>query len=83
MKEIIQIIIAGFAISLVFISQNNAQQVVNEAIQNVDSEEEVVHEEILLTDAIRRIRDVKMGPDGYLYLLTDESNGGLYRIEPD
>lgn len=45
--------------------------------------EEVVHEEILLTDTIGRIRDVRMGPDGYLYLLTDESNGGLYRIEPN
>jgi glucose/arabinose dehydrogenase len=23
-----------------------------------------------------------MGPDGYLYFLTDAPNGGLYRIEP-
>lgn len=28
------------------------------------------------------ISDVRQGPDGYLYILTDESDGGLYRIEP-
>lgn len=30
----------------------------------------------------RRIRDVKQGPDGYLYALTDEENGRLLRIVP-
>jgi len=44
--------------------------------------EEVVKQEVLLQDDLGRIRDVKTGPDGYLYLLTDESNGALYRIEP-
>jgi aldose sugar dehydrogenase len=44
--------------------------------------EEVVGEERLLVGAIGRIRDVEMGPDGFLYLLTDESDGGLYRLEP-
>ena len=44
--------------------------------------EEVVEEEELLRDDIGRIRDVRSGPDGYLYFLTDESNGGLYRLEP-
>ncbi|HEX9171075.1 MAG TPA: PQQ-dependent sugar dehydrogenase [Telluria sp.] len=29
-----------------------------------------------------RVRDVRQGPDGYLYLLTDEANGRLLRIEP-
>ena len=44
--------------------------------------ERVVAEERLLEGALGRIRDVEVGPDGYLYLLTDESNGGLYRLEP-
>ena len=44
--------------------------------------ERVVAEERLLEDALGRIRDVEVGPDGYLYLLTDESDGGLYRLEP-
>ena len=44
--------------------------------------ERVVGEERLLKGAIGRIRDVEMGPDGLLYLLTDESDGGLYRLEP-
>jgi glucose/arabinose dehydrogenase len=44
--------------------------------------DEVLGEERLLEGAIGRIRDVEMGPDGFLYLLTDESDGGLYRLEP-
>jgi glucose/arabinose dehydrogenase len=42
----------------------------------------VVKEEVLLDGAIGRIRDVSQGPDGNLYLLTDERSGALYRMEP-
>ena len=42
----------------------------------------VVREEHLLKGEIGRIRDVRNGPDGYLYLLTDENPGALYRLEP-
>jgi len=41
-----------------------------------------VSEERMLKNVLGRIRDVRSGPDGYLYLLTDESNGALTRIEP-
>jgi aldose sugar dehydrogenase len=41
----------------------------------------VVGEERLLADLGERIRDVRQGPDGWLYLLTDGSNGRLLRIE--
>jgi len=41
----------------------------------------VVHEERLLQKQFGRIRDVRLGPDGLLYLLTDEDNGALLRIE--
>jgi glucose/arabinose dehydrogenase len=44
--------------------------------------EPVVAEERLLEGKIGRIRDVAVGPDGFLYLLTDESAGALYRLEP-
>ncbi|HEX9185407.1 MAG TPA: PQQ-dependent sugar dehydrogenase [Burkholderiales bacterium] len=44
--------------------------------------EKVVHEERLLKGALGRIRDVRAGPDGYLYLLTDESRAVLARLEP-
>ena len=44
--------------------------------------EKVVREERMLKNVLGRIRDVRNGPDGYLYLLTDESNGMLARIEP-
>lgn len=42
--------------------------------------ERIVHEERLLGRLGKRIRDVRQGPDGYLYLLTDEANGQLLRV---
>jgi glucose/arabinose dehydrogenase len=42
----------------------------------------VVREERLLEGRLGRVRDVRTGPDGYLYLLTDEENGKLLRLEP-
>lgn len=42
----------------------------------------ITHREILIEDFGKRIRDVRNGPDGYLYLLTDEQNGELLRLEP-
>jgi glucose/arabinose dehydrogenase len=42
----------------------------------------VTHEERLLEDLSERIRDVRQGPDGLLYLLTDNSDGRILRIEP-
>jgi glucose/arabinose dehydrogenase len=45
--------------------------------------ERVVREEVLLKDSIgQRVRDVEQGPDGLIYLLTDEDDGRLLRIEP-
>ena len=38
--------------------------------------------ESLLRDLHQRIRDVRQGPDGLLYLLTDEDQAALVRIEP-
>jgi glucose/arabinose dehydrogenase len=43
----------------------------------------IVHEERLLQDLHQRIRDVRQGPDGFLYVLTDSAYGELLRIEPD
>ena len=42
----------------------------------------VVHEERLLEDVLGRVRDVRTGPDGYIYLLTDQGDGVLARLEP-
>jgi glucose/arabinose dehydrogenase len=41
-----------------------------------------VREETLLKNVRGRIRDVRTGPDGYLYLLTDSPEGELVRLEP-
>ncbi len=43
---------------------------------------EEMRRESLLTELRQRIRDVRQGPDGLLYLLTDEDDGALLRIEP-
>lgn len=42
----------------------------------------VTGEEHLLVDRAQRIRDVRQGPDGALYVVTDEDNGELWRIAP-
>ena len=42
----------------------------------------VVGEEHLLGDRGQRVRDVREGPDGSLYVVTDESNGEVWRISP-
>ena len=44
--------------------------------------EKVVSEERLFQGRPGRIRDVRMGPDGLVYLLTDDVQGALLRIEP-
>jgi glucose/arabinose dehydrogenase len=45
--------------------------------------EKIVSEERLLKGTLGRIRDVRVGPDGYVYLLTDDSDGVLARLEPN
>ena len=40
----------------------------------------VVDQQRLLEERGVRIRDVRVGPDGWLYLLTDESDGKLLRV---
>jgi glucose/arabinose dehydrogenase len=41
-----------------------------------------IRRETLLTELRQRIRDVRQGPDGLLYVLTDEDDGVLLRLEP-
>lgn len=43
----------------------------------------VVSEERLFQGQLGRIRDVRVGPDGAIYLLTDEDNGRLIRVAPE
>lgn len=40
----------------------------------------VVHEERLMGELNKRIRDVRQGPDGYLYVLTDDADGELLKV---
>jgi aldose sugar dehydrogenase len=49
---------------------------------DLDGQGRVVKEERLLEGELGRIRDVAAGPDGLVYLLTDENPGALYRLEP-
>ncbi|HEX4277664.1 MAG TPA: PQQ-dependent sugar dehydrogenase [Bryobacteraceae bacterium] len=43
---------------------------------------EELRRESLLTELRQRIRDVRQGPDGLLYVLTDQKDGAVLRIEP-
>ena len=43
---------------------------------------EEIRREWLLSELKQRIRDVRQGPDGYLYVLTEEEDAVLLRIEP-
>jgi glucose/arabinose dehydrogenase len=54
------------------------QRLVRLVLQN----DRVTGEEHLLTDRGRRIRDVREGPDGAIYIVTDEDNGELWRLTP-
>ena len=55
----------------------------SEQIRRVVFEDGIpVHEEELIRGEIGRIRDVRIGPDSNIYVLTDHPDGGLYRISP-
>ena len=43
---------------------------------------EELRREWLLTELHQRIREIRQGPDGLIYLLTDEDNATLLRLEP-
>ena len=45
--------------------------------------ERIVAEERLLTERGERIRDVRQGPDGFIYAITDEGNGKILRVSPN
>lgn len=47
-----------------------------------NSKMEELRRESLLTDLKQRVRDVRQGPDGLLYVLTEEEDGALLRLEP-
>jgi glucose/arabinose dehydrogenase len=61
-----------------FIGALREQRLVRLVIENG----RVTGEEHLLTDRGHRIRDVRQGPDGNLYVVTDDENGELWRISP-
>jgi glucose/arabinose dehydrogenase len=48
----------------------------------LDGRGAVVGQIKLMTGLGHRIRDVRVGPDGYVYLLTDDTDGAMLRMEP-
>lgn len=48
----------------------------------LDQYQDETSRETMLVDMKQRVRDVRQGPDGLVYVLTDEDNGSLIRIEP-
>jgi aldose sugar dehydrogenase len=51
-------------------------------VRLVIKDDRVVGEEHLLADRGKRVRDVRQGPDGALYVVTDEADGELWKITP-
>lgn len=42
----------------------------------------VIGTENIIDNKLGRIREVRQGPDGHLYVLNDDNKGGIYRIDP-
>ncbi|MDU9392412.1 PQQ-dependent sugar dehydrogenase [Pseudomonas sp. zfem002] len=59
-----------------FIGALAAQEVIRLELKG----DRIVHEERLLGQLNARIRDVRVGPDGFLYLLTDDEDGQLFKV---
>lgn len=53
-------------------------------LERIDFNEkwEKLHREGILRELQNRVRDVRQGPDGFLYVLTAENDGALMRMEP-
>lgn len=49
---------------------------------DLDADMKVLGQELLLEELEERIRDVRSGPDGFLYVLTDSPDGRVIRLEP-
>lgn len=45
--------------------------------------EEITGERVILDRRLGRLRDVEVGPDGAIYLLNDETNGGVFRLSAE
>ena len=39
-------------------------------------------QEVVFQDRIGRVRDVRVSPEGKVYLLNDEYRGGIFRLDP-
>jgi glucose/arabinose dehydrogenase len=50
--------------------------------ETFDAQGKPTSQERLLTELGQRFRDVREGPDGFVYLLTDETAGAVLKIEP-
>jgi glucose/arabinose dehydrogenase len=61
-----------------FVGGMGATRLVRLVVEN----DRVTGEEHLLADRGQRIRDVRQGPDGALYIVTDQENGELWRVAP-
>ena len=64
----------------VFIGGLSGQQLVR---LELNSAGRVTGEEKLLRDQCKRMRDVRQGPDGLIYVVTDETDGQILRLAPE
>ena len=55
---------------------------VNKDVRRLDLSGQQTEEEVLFSELGERIRDVRQGPDGAIYLVTDGPSGRLLRVTP-
>ncbi len=59
-----------------------AERIRRLVVDNPDGFYEVIHDEELLLKELGRIRDVRIGPDNNIYILTDHRDGALWKVAP-
>ncbi|TVQ70039.1 MAG: PQQ-dependent sugar dehydrogenase [Balneolaceae bacterium] len=59
-----------------------AERIRRLVVDDPDGFYEVIHDEELLLGELGRIRDVRIGPDNNIYILTDRRDGALWKVEP-
>ena len=57
---------------------------VDEEVRRIEIEDgKVITETSVFTEIAARIRDIRVGPEGYLYILTDSDKGKVLKVVPN
>ena len=77
-----EVTIVGAGVVGSLLAYSLAREGVHVCLLDLKSPHKIKKEERIFTGIFGRIRDVRQGPEGFLYLLTDEYTGRLIRVKP-